>query len=621
MKESVDAFDVLAIVKELQELKDSYIDKVYQIDDEIYIKTKGKKKVEIFIKAGKWLCISKYREESKEHPPAFAMILRKYLGNGKIVDIKQHDFDRIVIFEVQKEQKYKLICEFIPNGNIVLVGEDEKIIMPLMYQKWAHREIKRGEAYIFPPSKINPKEISYEEFKEKIFGAKDVVRGLVKLGIPGKWAEEICYLANVSKEKLPNETSDEEMKRLYEKMRELFEKFEEGAFKPVIVKCNGDVDVLPMPIKRYEGCEQKEYESVNEAFDEFYYKFLRKEKEEKKELEEEKEKIKRQIKQQEEAIEKFKEKEIKYRQEGDAIFANYELVKKILEGEKNELIIARKYPKVIVELPYGDEKVKVELDLNKNVYQNAEEKYEMSKKMKEKIKGAIEAMEEAKRKLKELDKIKIEEKKIKKKRRKYWFENYRWFISSEGNLIIAGKDAKSNEKVVKKYMQDDDLYVHADVHGAPSCIIKASDIYGNKKEIGEQTIKEACQFAVSYSKAWGQSYGVAIAYWVYPWQVSKRAESGEYLPTGAFVIRGKRNYEKCQLEAGVGIVEINGEERVMGGAPSAVKKWAKKWIIFIPGDKDKNEVAKELAEIFGCDVEELQRALPPGKLAKKEEKL
>ena len=620
MKESMDAFDILAIVKELQELKDSYVDKVYQKDRKIYIKTKGKKKAEVFIEAGKWLCMSKYREESKEHPPAFAMILRKYLGNGKIVSIRQHNFDRIVIFEIQKEEKYKLICELIPNGNIVLVGEDDKIIMPLMHQKWAHREIKRGETYIFPPSKVNLKEISYEEFKEKILEAKDVVRGLVKLGLPGKWAEEICYLANVPKEKPPNEASNEEMKRLYDQMKKIFEKFEHGLFKPVIVKCNGK-DVLPMPIKKYEGCEYEEYESVNEAFDEFYHKFLKEGEEEKKELEEEKEKIKRQIKQQEEAIKKFEEKEAKYRQEGDAIFANYELVKKILDGEKSEFIISKRYPKIVAELPYGDEKVRVELDLNKNVYQNAEEKYEMSKKMREKIKGAIEAMEEAKRKLKELDKIKIEEKKVRRKGKKYWFENYRWFISSEGNLVVAGKDAKSNEKVVKKYMQDDDIYVHADVHGAPSCVIKARDIHGNKKEIGEQTIKEACQFAVSYSKAWSQSYGVALAYWVYPWQVSKRVESGEYLPTGAFVIRGKRNYEKCQLEAGVGIVEIDGEEKVMGGAPSAIKKWAKKWVIFIPGDEDKNEVARELAKIFGGDVEDLQRALPPGKLAKKEEKL
>ncbi len=609
----MDVFDILAITKELKKFEGCFVDKVYQKDDEVFIKIRGKEKGEIFIKNSKWICISKYREKNMEYPPPFAMTLRKYIGNGKIKKIEQYDFDRIIIFEIEKEKKkYLLIVEIIPNGNIVLTDENKKIIMPLLYQKWSHRLLKQGEDYIFPPLKANPLKMDFEEFKKKIKEGKDAVRGLVKIGIPGKWAEEICINANIDKNKKIE--LDGDFKKLFESMKEIIKKFEEGDFKPVIT----ENDVLPFPISRYK--EYEKFPSVNEAFDE-YYNRIRKKLEEKRE-EEIEEKLQRQIKQQEEAIKKFIEKEEIYRKQGDAIFANYEFVEKVLKGEIKPK--KRRYPKIWIDLPYGNEYIEVEIDENKSVYQNAQEKYEMSKKMREKIEGAKEAMEKTREKLKELEekKKKIFEEKEKRKeekKRKYWFENYRWCISSKGNLIIAGKDAKTNEKIVKKYLEEDDIYVHADIHGAPSCILKACDINGNKLSIEEEAIKEACQFAVVYSKAWHQ-FLVYNAYWVYPWQVSKRAESGEYLPKGAFMIRGKRNYEKCSMEIAVGKVKINEEEKIMGGPPTAVKKWANKWVIFIPGNEDKNRVAKELAKVFDCSVEEVLKVLP-GNVAKKEENI
>ena len=45
-------------------------------------------------------------------------------------------------------------------------------------------------------------------------------------------------------------------------------------------------------------------------------------------------------------------------------------------------------------------------------------------------------------------------------------------ISSENYLVIAGRDMQQNELIVKKYMRAGDLYVHADLHGASSVIIK-----------------------------------------------------------------------------------------------------------------------------------------------------
>lgn len=83
-----------------------------------------------------------------------------------------------------------------------------------------------------------------------------------------------------------------------------------------------------------------------------------------------------------------------------------------------------------------------------------------------------------------------------------------------------------------------DIYVHADVHGAASCIIK------NPTEnliIPPITLLEAGRMSVCRSTAWDSKL-VTSAWWVYRSQVSKTAPTGEYLTAGGFIIRGKKNF-------------------------------------------------------------------------------
>ena len=38
--------------------------------------------------------------------------------------------------------------------------------------------------------------------------------------------------------------------------------------------------------------------------------------------------------------------------------------------------------------------------------------------------------------------------------KRFWFEQWRWFYSSDGHLVIAGRDVRSNEKLVAKQLED-----------------------------------------------------------------------------------------------------------------------------------------------------------------------
>ncbi|VDM64082.1 unnamed protein product [Angiostrongylus costaricensis] len=136
-------------------------------------------------------------------------------------------------------------------------------------------------------------------------------------------------------------------------------------------------------------------------------------------------------------------------------------------------------------------------------------------------------------------------------RKKMWFEEFIWFISSENYMVIVGRDADQNELLVKRYLRPGDIYVHADAHGAASVVIR------NKKgggQIPPKTMTEAAQMAVCSSSSWS-SHIVSAAWWVYDHQVSKVAPSGEYLVHGSFMIRGKKNFmPRSPLQLGFGIL-------------------------------------------------------------------
>src|SRR5216117_676863 len=179
----------------------------------------------------------------------------------------------------------------------------------------------------------------------------------------------------------------------------------------------------------------------------------------------------------------------------------------------------------------------ITLDYDVDVTANAQAFYDRRKDAQLKAQRVEEAIAKTRE---EMDAAKAKAVKAAKKPRikatkAMWFEAYRWTFSADGLLILGGRDARTNDQLVKKHMKEGDRYTHADVHGAPSTVIK------DGARATEATLREACEFALSYSKSWSAGLASGSAYWVLSEQVSKQAESGEFLPRGAFVIRRKRH--------------------------------------------------------------------------------
>ncbi len=251
--------------------------------------------------------------------------------------------------------------------------------------------------------------------------------------------------------------------------------------------------------------------------------------------------------------------------------------------------------------------VRLTIDLKKSIEENAGDYFERAKKLKRKIEGAKKAVFDQKKKLEQLEKETPKEE-VKEKveaRKKQWYEKFRWFISSEGFLCVGGRDATTNEIIIKKHAEKNDLIFHTDMAGSPFVVLKIKD---KSNYPTQKTMQEASDFTAVNSKGWKLGMSSLEVFWVTPDQVTKEANSGEYLTKGAFMIRGKTNYITPSMNYAVGIYD----GAVMGGPINAVKHNCKEYIEIAQGNEKTSDVAKLIQKKLGADLDEIISVLPPG---------
>ncbi|MBU0756689.1 MAG: DUF814 domain-containing protein [Nanoarchaeota archaeon] len=258
--------------------------------------------------------------------------------------------------------------------------------------------------------------------------------------------------------------------------------------------------------------------------------------------------------------------------------------------------------------------MKISITLSKSVEENAGVYFDKAKKSKKKIEGAKEALENSRLKLKKIEENLLKEqmhkeeikKEIEQKRQRKveWFEKFRWFRSSGGFLIIAGRDATTNEIVMKKHTDKDDLVFHTNMAGSPFAVIKAEN-----RKIDEDTIRETAEFVASYSRAWKLGMTSMDVFSVNPEQVTKEAPSGEYITKGSFMIYGKKNEVNANINIFIGVMD---DGKIMAGPESAVKAHCKEFVQIVEGREKPASVAKKIIKKLGGDLDEIIRSLPGG---------
>lgn len=621
-KTELSSLDVKYIVEELQFLEGARVQKFFQNgkDLQIVMHVSGKGTQQLIAGPGK-LYITKYSLEHPEKPTNFAMYLRKHLAGQRLQKVEQVGFERIVILHFPE---HKLYLELFGGGNCIVTTENNRIWSVMEKQFWKDRAIKQMELYELPPQKVDLLTLKEAEFTQKLKDSdkKIVVFLASELSLGGIYAEELLTRVKLDKNKKASELPTKEIHGLFIELTKLLE----DTKKPSIIFENGQmIDVVPVVMQSYGANETKEFETFSSAVDEYFtqgeQKTERKEKADKaapvdKNLKKLQVRLEHQLK----SIEELKAEEILERKRADLIYLHYQDLQKLLGKAKEDVDSLKMLSKVTVKKKDRALAVKLEEELElyyeKSLDENAGLYYDRAKKIKLKIEGAEEAMKETQRLLdvyqKDADEKTAQEATKKKRRlKKEWFEKFKWFYTSGKKLVIAGRDAGTNEMVLKKHTDSGDVVFHTDMAGSPFTVVKM-----DKGELAKEEIQEVATYCASQSRAWSLGYGSAETYYVKPDQISKEARAGEFLTKGAFVVHGERHYLKPEMEVAVGALE---DGKIMCGPVAAVEaNCGKGYLVLKPGETKKSDVAKSVKKFlekqteYEISLDDIMQSMPPG---------
>ncbi len=647
-------FDVFIIVKELDKiLTNGRVNNVYQIDDLIILKinTLSNETKNLIIKNDSRINITNYDYPIPKFPSQYILSLRKFLRNRKILKIYQYNFDRIIVFELTDITgvPWKFIIELFNKGNFILLDDNNFIKVAKSYKKFKDRDVLPNKKYEFPKIKGNNfLNIDKDDFDKIIINSKEEIIRIIarNVNISGLYSEEVCFRANLDKNRIGQSLNEIERDLLFKALKSLRNQLMFGDINAQIVKNDDGEELIFIPFKLeiLKNYKSQDYKSFNEAVDNYFSKldYQQLEKPKEKKIHQEINKFEKVLKSQEEYLDELRKKKENYYRYGDYIYNNFHSLQKLLnvildakskgynwEDINTKLLTAKKKnyedlksfirivpsTRQLVIKIHSDE---VLIDLSKSIGENANRIYEKGKRVDKKSNGTLQAIQKTKEILDKLQRKKENEiqeiSQLIKKPKKKWYERFRWFYTSEGFLVIGGRDASSNETIYKKHIEPYDLVFHTNFPGSPLAIIKNP----NNKTISETSKRETADFVASYSRAWKENWGFVDIFYITPDQISKTPPSGEFLPKGSFMISGKKNIikdAKTELAIKLEFVELkqdSTEESIIlypmlkYGPPKAIKTQNRDYITLKPSKsgESKGKMAKKIKDFFYKSLEE-----------------
>lgn len=584
------SLDVRAVVCELQRQLPLWIGKIYQYNQKtlgIRLNGEAGAKHLLLVEAGRRLHFTAALPPAPKNPSGFSMFLRKHIIGGRVLAVRQYGIQRIVTMTLGKrDTEMELVIELFGEGNIILCDADGLIVKPLWHHRFRDREVVPGVVYAVPGGTETDYELAAFQSALAASG-RDLVKTLaVELMLGGRYAEEVCLAAGAARD-TPAENAD--AGTVFSAYADLLE-----------AACIGRNPVITAsgcwPLLFAGETPVQAYAAYSDALDRFYPQVTSEQEEEQApKLTGEESIRKRQL----EALKRFEEKIADAEAKAAAIYEQYMLIDDIIKTLDREsrrrswqeietMLKASGNPvaRAIVSVNPAEASVEIDAGMRLTIHvhdgieANAGRYYDLAKKFRKKREGAIAALE---RPLKPKDETKKQVRSAKPR----WFHRFRWFYTSDGTLVIGGRDAGQNDEIVKKYLEGTDTFLHADVHGGSVVTVKGRT----------EKMDEALQFAASYSNAWKSGAASADVYAAAPGQVSKTPEAGEYVARGGFIVRGERTYYRnIPLAVAIGIQTE--PQAVIGGPPEAVKARTEYYVRLRPGSYEPNDIARKVVRIL-----------------------
>ena len=567
------------------------------------------------------ICITKYKYQILEDNDTLKKI-KVELERSKLIDAFVTPGERIIQFIFQNIQgiKYYLILELFGQGNIMFCNDSYKILNILTPINVRHRTLKPGLKYFPPPPRgIDPLSLNYDDFAILIEKNEseniDLKRWLGRtLSISKKYIELAVHNIKISNKKV-NDLSSDDIKEIYEELIRLIKNVSTGVgLEPCIIldDNNNPSDISPVIPYDIDSNRIKRYDSYTDAIDELInYNILHNSDSRNSELEKQIETIEHDLSEQQKAKDLVISKSNKLRNFASLLMqkssvADFGIFSNGVTNAENHPLatLLKEFDAKILDikgksyLEIMSEKVPIDSE-RRNIPKISSMLFNIAKEME---RGLITIENSRSKLLEQLEKIQKKKNKkpgveIKILTNKEWYEKYRWFLTTDDMLAIGGRDASSNSVLIRKYLTENDYVFHAEVHGSPFFILKNAN---NKSVLDiSQSIQEVAQATVSFSRSWKDNLSSADSYWVYPSQIKKGAPTGQYLPKGAFIIEGKKNFIKnLEIKLAIGLYFIEERPLFIVGPQIAVMKRSVCLRPIIPSGYDVVKASKKIKADF-----------------------
>ncbi len=529
------AFDgvvISNIVKDMKErLTGGRIYKIYQPENDeinLVIKNLGTT-FRLMLNASPTLPLVYFLSENKANPataPNFCMLLRKHIGNGRIVGIEQPGFERIIMIDIEHLDEMgdlcrkKLVIELMgKHSNIIFMEENGRIVDAIKRigaQISSVREVLPGYDYVLPPNeKMDPSEVSKEYFQtvilEKAMSVEKAIYSSVT-GFSKLIAGELCYEAGVDGNFSTDSLAAGNKEALWDAFSGLVARVKDGNYEPVIVY-NEDEPVAfsSIPLKMYGDLRQEYFGDISEllacyyAKKDIYSRIRQKSTDLRKVLATAVERTSRKYDIQRRQL-KDTEKRDKYRIYGELLQTyGYE----VQTGDKE----------VTVMNYYTNKEVTIPLDTTMTPVENANRYFNKYNKLKRTYEASLTLVEESKKTLEHLlslqnsieiatseaDLAEIKEEMVmaglikakqgKKNGVKQEKSKPLHYISSDGFHMYVGKNNLQNDRLTFKTAGTKDLWFHAKEMPGSHVIVKLE----GAEDVPDATYEEAARLAAYYS--------------------------------------------------------------------------------------------------------------------------
>ena len=235
-----------------------------------------------------FLYMTKENKTSPLNAPNFCMLLRKYIGNGRISAISQPSMERVLCFTIEHLDemgdpavKYLYVEIMGKHSNIIFCDKDGQIIDSIKHvsgQMSSIREVLPGRPYFIPAQqdRFDPWQIAKEQFVEQILKkpcsvAKAIYTSLV--GFSPIIATELAYRSGLDADDSTAALTQADVERLYDVFRSLLQALSDGNFSYGIYYdpvTGAPKEFAPIPLTIYSDMEYKTFSSISEVLEAFY---------------------------------------------------------------------------------------------------------------------------------------------------------------------------------------------------------------------------------------------------------------------------------------------------------------------------------------------------------------